>query len=203
MMKHYIDITLLPSDDIGVHFLWSKLMMQVHLALVEIQNADKKVAVAVSFPQYRRKLANSSGFIGNKLRLLAPSVDDFTQLNINRWLNRLDDYVHVKAIAQIPEDVSQYESYSLPRKLGSPDGYIRRRMKRHNQTLEQASAYYADYKMDSSVKALPFIKLKSLGSDNEFNMAIKQKMVNVADSLAGDYQFNTYGFNAKAILPKF
>ena len=44
-MKHYIDITLLPSDDIGVHFLWSKVMMQVHLALVEIQDSNKQVPV--------------------------------------------------------------------------------------------------------------------------------------------------------------
>ncbi|WP_370059982.1 type I-F CRISPR-associated endoribonuclease Cas6/Csy4, partial [Neptunomonas phycophila] len=36
-MKHYIDITLLPSDDIDIHFLWTKVMMQIHLAFVEMQ----------------------------------------------------------------------------------------------------------------------------------------------------------------------
>ena len=41
-MKYYLDITLLPSDDIGVHFLWTKVMIQMHLALVEIQNEKNK-----------------------------------------------------------------------------------------------------------------------------------------------------------------
>ncbi len=199
-MKHYIDITLLPSDDIGVHFLWSKVMMQVHLALVEVQGDDKKVPIAVSFPQYRRKLAGNSAFIGNKLRLLAPCEADFARLNINQWLNRLEDYVHIKAMSQVPAGIDKYESFSLPRKLGSPDGLIRRRMKRHQETLAQATAHFAGFQMDPAVKALPSIKLKSLQGGDEFNMAIKQSK---AEKTTEVLRFNTYGFNAKAVLPKF
>jgi len=199
-MKYYIDITLLPSDDIGVHFLWSKVMMQVHLALVEVQDANKKVSVAVSFPQYREKSDKRSGFIGNKLRLLAQHENEFERLNIQKWLNRLDDYVHVKAVTPVPNNIKQYERYNLPRKLGSPASLITRRMKRHSETREQATAHFADYEMDPKVKALPFIKMKSLGSDNSFNMAIKQRTSELNDE---PYLFNTYGINSKVALPKF
>lgn len=199
-MKHYIDITLLPSDDIGIHFLWSKVMMQVHLALVEIQGKDKKVAIAASFPQYRRKLASNNAFIGNKLRLFAQDETEFSRLNINKWLNRLEDYVHIKAIAPVPDNVTTYENFSLPRKLGSPNSLITRRMKRHNETKEQAKAHFEGFKMDPAIKALPFIKLKSLNGGDEFNMAIKQRN---AEKNNEALRFNTYGFNSKVGLPKF
>lgn len=199
-MKHYIDITLLPSDDIGVHFLWSKVMMQVHLALVEIQNAEKKVPVAVSFPQYREKSSDKSAFIGTKLRLLASDKSDLQRLNIDKWLNRLDDYVHVKAISNVPNNVAIYENFFRRTKAGSPDKHIRRRMKRHNESLEQASEYFKGYSMKQEDRELPFIQMKSLESMHDFNMSIVRTEVEESD---GPSFFNTYGLSSKSALPKF
>jgi len=200
-MKHYIDITLLPSDDIGINFLWSKIMMQVHLALVEIQDSNKQVPVAVSFPNYKEPAANNkSGFIGNKLRLFSVDKADLERLNIEQWLNRLEDYVHIKNIADVPSEVKLFESFNRRQKSGSPDKHIRRRMKRHNETLEQASQYFSGYKMNAADKALPFIKMKSLTSDNEFNMSISRKEVEPNTTTA---MFNTYGFSRDSALPKF
>jgi CRISPR-associated endonuclease Csy4 len=199
-MKHYIDITLLPSDDIGIHFLWSKVMMQVHLALVEIQGSDKKTSIAVSFPDYKERNAKLSAFIGNKMRLFASQPSDLEDLNINKWLSRLDDYVHVKAINDVPDNIKSYESFSRATKSGSADKHIRRRMKRHNETLEQTIMYYSDYTMDEEVKALPFIKMRSLGGGDEFNMSIRRK---TAISENVESSFSTYGFNRHAGLPRF
>lgn len=199
-MKHYIDITLLPSDDIGTHFLWSKVMMQVHLALVEIQDGDKKTPVAVSFPDYKEPRATSMAFMGKKMRLFAMQPSDFERLNVTKWLNRLDDYVHVKAISDVPQNIEHYESFSRVTKSGSADKHIRRRMKRHKETLEQATLYFSDYKMDKEAKALPFIKMKSLGGGDEFNMSIRRKTAVLENA---ECSFSTYGFNRHAALPKF
>ena len=199
-MKHYIDITLLPSDDIGMHFLWSKVMMQVHLALVEIQDSAKKSSVAVSFPYYKEPSTASLGFIGKKIRLFAMQYSDFERLNINKWLSRLDDYVHIKAINDVPNNIESYESYSRVTKSGNAEKHIRRRMKRHNETLEQAALFFSDYTMDKEVKALPFIKMKSLGGGDEFNMSIRRKSAVLEKA---EYSFSTYGFNRHAALPKF
>lgn len=201
-MKYYLDITLLPSDDIGVHFLWSKVMMQVHLALVEIQDENQKVPVAVSFPQYkaREKGTNAKAFIGHKLRLLASDKADLERLDIHKWLSRLADYVHIKQVTEVPETVLGYENFNRRRKSGSPDKHIRRRMKRHNETVEQASLYFKDYAMKDEDKALPFIHMKSLESNNDFNMSIVQKKVEQGGE---PVRFNTYGFSGKASLPKF
>jgi CRISPR-associated endonuclease Csy4 len=199
-MKHYIDITLLPSDDIGMHFLWSKVMMQVHLALVEIQDIDNKTSVAVSFPDYKEQSANLSAFMGKKMRLFAMQPSDLEDLNINKWLNRLDDYVHIKAINDVPNHIKSYESFNRVTKAGSADKHIRRRMMRNNETLIQAELFYNGYVMDKGVKALPFIKMKSLGGGNEFKMSIRRKSA-VLDNVK--YSFSTYGFNRHAALPKF
>ncbi|GAC15829.1 type I-F CRISPR-associated endoribonuclease Cas6/Csy4 [Aliiglaciecola lipolytica] len=198
-MKHYIDITILPSDDIGVHFLWSKLMMQVHLALVEIQDSNKQVPIAVSFPNYRMNTVKP-GFLGNKLRLFSVNKADLERLNIHKWLSRLTDYLHIKNIADVPADVDSFENFNRRQKAGSPDRHIRRRMKRHNETFEQASQHFVDYEMSEEDKALPFIKMKSLGSDNDFNMSVIRKTVALNNA---PVMFNTYGLSKQGCLPKF
>lgn len=202
-MKHYIDITLLPSDDIGIHFLWSKVMMQVHLALVEIQDDTKQVPVATSFPEYREYMNNKPGFLGQKLRLMALDRADLVRLDMNKWLRRLSDYVHVKEIALVPE-ADSYESFFRENTKGSLEKHIRRRMKRHDETYEQALSNYDGYEQDDINSLVPFIRLKSLTSGNEFclNIARKQVAENL-EELQKDQRFNTYGLNRTAILPKF
>lgn len=199
-MNHYLDITLLPSDDINIHFLWSKVMMQIHLALVEIQDSDKRVPVATGFPNYQAKKADKAGFIGNKLRLFALNKEDLERLNIHKWLNRLEDYVHIKTISEVPKDVTVYESFNRRRKSGSPDKHIRRRMKRHNESFEQAAVFFKDYKMSEVDKALPFIRIKSLESQNDFCMSITRKE---AAPSKDPVKFNTYGLSKEGALPKF
>jgi CRISPR-associated endonuclease Csy4 len=199
-MKYSLDITLLPSDDIGVHFLWSKVMMQVHLALVEIQDSNRQVPVAVSFPNYKKSVNKIPTFIGCKLRLLSVDKTDLERLNIHKWLSRLADYVHIKHIAEVPSTVLAYENFNRRCKSGSPDKHIRRRMKRHNETLDQASEYFKDYAMKAEDRALPFIQIKSLTSDNDFHLSIVRKEV---EQSAKVVTFNTYGFNREASLPKF
>lgn len=198
-MKHYIDITILPSEDIGVHFLWSKLMMQVHLALVEMQDSNKQVPIAVSFPNYRMN-TDKCGFLGNKLRLFSVSKADLERLNIHKWLSRLTDYLSIEDIADVPTNVNSFESFNRRQKAGSPDKHIRRRMKRHNESFEDASQYFSDYKMTDEDKALPFIKMKSLGSDNDFNLSIIRKTV---DQSTTPIVFNTYGLSKQGCLPIF
>lgn len=202
-MKHYIDITLLPSDDIGVHFLWSKVMMQVHLALVEIQDENKQVPVAVGFPRYREGTSDSPAFMGNKLRLFTVVQSDLEKLNIHKWLNRLDDYVHIKNLSDVPVAVEGYESFNRYRKVGNPERLIKRRMKRHNETREQAKDHFKGFKSKIEDKGLPYIQMKSLESGNDFMMSIIRKNIEKSESSVNNLMFNTYGLNGQAVLPKF
>ena len=89
-MQHYIDITLLPNDEIGHYFLWGKLYQQVHLALVEQEQGQ----VGVSFPEYSK----SQPRLGRKLRLFAINEQGLKQLDLSKWLTRLLDYCHISSI---------------------------------------------------------------------------------------------------------
>lgn len=199
-LKHYIDITLLPSDDIGVHFLWGKVMMQVHLALVEIKDTNNKTPIAVSFPECKSATAKHAAFMGNKVRLFAACLSDFDKLNIQKWLIRLEDYVHIKAVKEVPDEIEGFESFNRITKAGRPDKLIRRRMKRKGETIEQATSHFSSYSMDKTIKALPFIKMKSLSDKGDFNLAIKRTAMSERNR---EIAFSTYGFNKEAALPKF
>ena len=53
MMKYYIEVTLIENPELVAYQLWSKLYTQLHIALAEIKNAEHKINIGVSFPQYR------------------------------------------------------------------------------------------------------------------------------------------------------
>jgi CRISPR-associated endonuclease Csy4 len=88
-MNFYQELTLLPTDDIGHYFLWSKIYQQLHLALVELTGGQGG-SVGFSFPEYS---ANQPR-LGRKLRVFAPTEAQLTQCNVRKWLERLSDYCH-------------------------------------------------------------------------------------------------------------
>ncbi|WP_322802841.1 type I-F CRISPR-associated endoribonuclease Cas6/Csy4 [Vibrio alfacsensis] len=101
-MNVYQEITLLPDADISLSFLWQNVFQQVHIALVENKVGPNQSAIAVGFPDYR----NARFPLGKRLRLFANDREALEALNINQWLNRLEDYVHIKAIKAVPDDVT-------------------------------------------------------------------------------------------------
>ena len=201
-MRFYQEITLIKTPEISPYVIWGKLYIQLHLALVEQQNPDKTVNVGVSFPEYKYIEQEGRVFasLGAKLRVFANTEAELQQLNLVKWLERLMDYVHIKSIADVPNQVLGYESFKRRRKSGTPEKHIKRRMKRHNETREQALKYFDGYQMRKEDKELPFIRMKSLHSENEFCMSIIQKEAAPSSNRA---MFSTYGLSAEGVLPKF
>nr|WP_051488346.1 type I-F CRISPR-associated endoribonuclease Cas6/Csy4 [Salinivibrio socompensis] len=103
-MNYYQEVTLLPDVEIAVGFLWHKVFQQVHIALAENKVGPNQSAIAVGFPDYRQ----GDFPLGYRLRLFAQTEAAFEQLNIQRWLSRLTDYVHIKAVKPVPEGVQDY-----------------------------------------------------------------------------------------------
>lgn len=199
-MKYYLDITLLPDAEINLGFLWQKVYTQCHLALVEQKNADNHSAVAIAFPCYRLSnqkqerveqplIANFP--LGNKLRLLAVSAEQLEQLNITTLLKRLADYCHISSIKAVPENVSEYASFTRKQFNTSVERLARRRAKRKNETIEQALSYYQDYQPPTS--KLPFVNCKSLSGNRPFKLLIEKQVV----SKPSNGIFNCYGLSQK------
>ncbi len=175
-MNFYLDITLLPDEEVGLGFLWQKVYQQVHLMLVEHKIGEQDSAIAVSFPHYDDRAFP----LGNKLRLLGQSEKALNDLNVGQWLSRLDDYVHIKGIKPVPDEVDQFV-YFKRKQFKSPDK-LRAGIDDQAKKLAAKNSFDVDEVkrrlLESIAKfetesRLPFINVTSLSTDK--NSPIEEK----------------------------
>jgi len=213
-MKYYLEITLLPNEEIPIHFLWSKVFQQIHLGLVEMQDAKRRVLIGVSFPGY---VANDQfTTLCSKLRLFAQDEATLARFDAPKWLARLSDYVHCASIRPVPDKVAGYAIYRREHAKTNPERLARRYAKRHDLDFDAAWNGVVELRSDSkggetypksfrycdmSDKriATPFIRLQSLSNGQSFCLWIKK--VTVAESSSGE--FSSYGLSATATVPEF
>jgi CRISPR-associated endonuclease Csy4 len=215
-MKFYHEITVIPNHEIGEHFIWSKLFTQIHLALVSIQDEQKKSPVGISFPEYF--MGEKFGVIGSKLRLFAQSEPELQKLDIQKWLSRLTDYIHISAIREVPQKISGYVTYNRHQPKVNKERLMRRHQKREEgwksiindlqsepekiaaaqKKLSARQQRINNYNKEKVVKE-PFIKLKSLSSENDFCLWIKK----TAATEPSYQKFSTYGLSGFSSLPEF
>ncbi|MGV3526022.1 MAG: type I-F CRISPR-associated endoribonuclease Cas6/Csy4 [Candidatus Sericytochromatia bacterium] len=192
-MKVYQEITLLPSVDIELYFLWEKVFQQIHLALVEIQDENHQVSVGIAFPGYSCK----PFALGTQLRLFAPEESHLQQLEASKWLNRLSDYVHITGIRSVG-NVQGHVRYKRQQPKSSVERLARRKAQRENIPLEQALDALKAFQ-EQQVKT-PYIHIKSHSSNHRFRLFINQETA----QQACEGRFNTYGLSlAQATVPHF
>ena len=100
-MKYYQELTILPDPEISNYFIWSRLFTQLHIALADIKNQHGIDSIGVSFPEYYFDENGKSSRLGSKLRIFAPNLETLEKLDLNNWLDRLTDYVHIKSIKEV------------------------------------------------------------------------------------------------------
>lgn len=193
-MKSYLEITLKPQPDIPLYFLWEKVYQQIHLALVEIQDADGKVTVGTSFPEYDADQHQ----LGRKLRLLAPSQETLESLNVCKWLSLLTDYVHIASIRDVPTNITDYVFFKRIQTKSSNARLAKRKAKREGISYGQALQVLDNHK--EQVSKAPYIHIKSLSSDKRFRLMID--CISTKQS-KNTKKFNTYGLSTKSCVPIF
>lgn len=219
-MKFYQEITVLPNHEVGVNFIFSRLFSQIHLALVSIKEIDQdgaeKSPIGISFPEYQ--MGTKFGIIGSKLRLFAQSESELARLDVNKWLSRLTDYIHISSIREVPQKIEAYAIYARYQPKTNKERIIRRHQKRESEwqkIVNHSKSSIAEvavaqeklkkrltrpnlYDKESRVRE-PFIRLKSQSSDREFYLWIKKITANQPN-----YQkFSTYGLSPTSTLPEF
>lgn len=201
-MKHYIEVTLMKSDDISLYELWSRIYTQLHIALAEIKNSDHKVDIGVSFPQYRFTQEKGVGFIGEKLRLFAQSEAELKKLHLNKWFDRLTDYVHIKSISEVPESkITGYSTYRRKQVKTNAQRLARHRAKRGDIGFDEALARYSNVVKTTD---LPYIQMLSLSSSddqdkNRFKLFIEKQSTEKSETQV----FSTYGLSSVSSVPEF
>lgn len=214
-MNYYLEITLLPNYEINLFNLWSKAFQQIHLGLVETQDAQNRVPIGLSFPEYR--MSEKFGVLGSKLRLFAADEDTLTRFDVTKRLSCLSNYVHCTSIRSVPNTVKGYAVYQRKQPKTGRERLARRYAKRHNLDYEttfngkvELCAKHNDTtkcekmlmsysEMPQKIITTPFIRLKSLSSGNTFCLWIKKK--EIENSVSGT--FTTYGLSSAASVPEF
>lgn len=192
-MKVYLEITIKPQPEIPLYFLWEKVYQQIHLALVEAQGENGKVSVGISFPGY-----DACQFqLGCKLRLFALNMEELEKLYINKWLNRLRDYVHVKGIEPVPGKVDGHTCFKHLKLKGNKQKLARRRAKRKSETFEQALAYFDNFKEQSS--RLPYINMISQTNGHRFRLFVEK----LTKEQPRKGFFSCYGLSGTTTVPMF
>ncbi|MQW91115.1 type I-F CRISPR-associated endoribonuclease Cas6/Csy4 [Acinetobacter wanghuae] len=204
-MKFYQEITLIDQAEISPYFIWSKLYTQLHIALAEIKDESDKVSIGVSFPQYifEEKVDNQKAKInlGRKLRLFAQSEDDLKKLDIRRWLERLEDYVHITSIREVPSDIKGYAIYKRKQVKTNAQRLARHRVKRGDIGFDEA---LARYNIVVTITNLPYVEMKSLStSDQQSEKRFKLFIEKQPAEKSGTQVFSTYGLSSVSSIPEF
>ncbi|WP_294032801.1 type I-F CRISPR-associated endoribonuclease Cas6/Csy4 [uncultured Moraxella sp.] len=197
-MQFYQELTIIPCEEIPTYVVWSKLYTQLHLAFVEQQDDDGKIAYGVAFPQYRLKPEKQIGFLGFKVRIFAQTEQALQVLNLAKWLERLTDYVHITSIRPVPVDkVTGFSQYYRVIPKMSLDERIVHQAARHDVSVDTAREHLKGYQTQATIE--PYIQLKSQSTGHNFALHIGKQS---ADGL-GDGKFGTYGLSRSAGVPEF
>jgi len=192
-MKYYQEISLLRDARIGLYDFWENFYPQIHLALVENKSGENSSSIGVAFPEY-----DADAFLlGSKLRLFAKDAQELEKLQLERWLNRLSDYICISAIQPVPEQVEGYACFKHVKPNGSREKMARRRAKRNGESLEQALSYFDGYQEERS--GLPFIHMQSESNGHRFRLFIEQQIK--VSPYKGS--FSCYGLSRVTTVPIF
>lgn len=192
-MKYYQEISILPDSDVNLYFIWKKLYQQIHIALADNKDSEKKSKIGISFPEYNE----SEYSLGQKLRLFAQDREDLQQLNCERWLERLKDYVHVAQIKPVPVTLSGHACFRNFKLKGNKEKLARRRARRKGETLEQALEHFDGFEEQHS--KLPYINMVSETNGQRFRLFIEKKIVDGPQSGF----FSCYGLSNTTTVPLF
>ena len=164
----------------------------MHLALVEQQDNEGKVAVGVAFPGYD----DCQHQLGTKLRLFAGSREELDALTMDKWLARLLDYVHITSIREVPAGCRHGVFKRLQPKSNNAR-LARRKAKRAGISFDEAMASFAKDK--EKMSKAPYLWCNSLESKKRYRLLIGRSAMEQAQSGT----FSTYGLSASSTVPIF
>lgn len=187
-LYYFQEITIIPDPDIAPYFIWSKLFTQLHIGFADIKNKHGIDSIGVSFPDYHYDdKKEQSSKLGLKLRVFAPNQKDLETLNLDKWLTRLTDYVHIKGIKEVGNNATGYVSVHRYR-FKPIDIQVKSLANKMGVSNEEAIAIVAKRKPELK---LPFIRMYSESNKTHYPLQILQQASQ--EQVIG--KFNVYGMN--------
>ncbi len=193
-MEHYLDIKIVPDDDVPIYFIRNKVYSKLHKALSSLSSTD----IGISFPQYKIKL-------GNVIRLHGTDKNLAELQDIN-WLGGLSGYCDVSEAQVVPSQIAGYRVISRKQ----PTMNIRKLEKRVQyqkaqgvlKTQDEVKEYEKQYKAKMYATGLdnPYLELESSSNGHKHRRYIQFGEV-VERPIKGE--FDTFGLSKAATVPWF
>lgn len=183
-MDNYINITVLPDEEMNENELFNKAYSKLHKALFDLQAND----IGVSFPEFKCKPGRVLRIHSNASRL-----QRLQQLN---WLGGLLGYCKVSEIQAIPSKV-EFRVFSR-RQPTMTMAKLNRLLKRGTLTQDKV----AEYKVKMLSKRLenPYIELVSNSGGQLYSRYIEMGELQL-EPIAGE--FDQFGLSKQATIPWF
>lgn len=183
-MDNYLNITVLPDEEMNENELLNKAYSKLHKALFDLQAND----IGVSFPELKCKPGRVLRIHSNATRLL-----QLQQLN---WLGGLLGYCKVSEIQTTP---SKVEHRVISRKQPTMTmSKLNRLLKRGTLTQDKVAEYKA--KMLSKRLENPFIELVSNSGGQQYSRYIEMGELQL-EPIPGE--FDQFGLSKQATVPWF
>ena len=186
-MNYYIDIRILPDPEFATPSIMSVLFGRFHNALVLLNSDD----IGVSFPE-----STQGPTLGAKMRIHG-SEQMLRRLEQTNWLDPIKSYIKANEISAIPADCRHRVVRRVQTK-SNPERLRRRLMKRKGISEEEARKAIPDNAAKFS--DLPYVRLKSGSTEQQFQLFIEQQEVRT-ESAPGT--FSRYGLSQTATIPWF
>lgn len=186
-MNHYVDIQIRPDPEFPAPMLMGALVSKLHRALVELDADD----IGISLPEHE-----TDPPLGHRLRLHASRVR-LEELLARSWLHGMRDHIVMHDVAAVPAN-AEHRVVRRRQYKTNADRLRRRRMKRHNETYEQARLHIPD-SVERRVRT-PYVRVRSHSTGQAFCLFVEH---GDHESEPRSGRFSTYGLSATATVPWF
>ncbi|MBO9641529.1 MAG: type I-F CRISPR-associated endoribonuclease Cas6/Csy4 [Pseudacidovorax sp.] len=191
MTTHYIDIALRPDPEFSPAHLLGALVAKLHRALVQGHASD----IGVSYPQHVSQPA-SRRTLGTLVRLHG-TAEALARLMAQDWLTGMRDHIACTDVRPVPEG-ARHRTVRRRQFKTNVERLRRRRMQRHAETPEQATAAIPE---DVERRPdLPFVQLRSSSTGQSFCLYIEHGPLQETPVPGA---FNAYGLSHGTTVPWF
>ena len=202
-MTHYLDLVLLPDEEVPIFFIRNKIYTKLHKAIHDLKATD----IGISFPELKpaKKDAIPSKVLGCVIRIHS-NQDKLQALQNLNWLGGLSGYCKVSEILPVPDKVDGYQTVSRIRQ-NMTDAKLKKRVKYQRDTGvlatdEAVSIYSKQYKAKMFKTGLnnPYLELQSTSTNNKYRLYM-QFGTPQKEAVTGE--FNRFGLSKTATVPIF
>jgi len=183
-MDYYLDIKIVPDEEVPIYFIRNKVYTKLHKALFSLKSTN----IGISFPNYKVKL-------GNVIRLHGTENSLLKLLDTN-WLGGLSGYCDISTIQEIPGELV-YRTISRMQS-NMTEAKLRRLIKRGSITQDEVKGYKA--KMFQQGLDNPFLELESSSNGHKHRRYIQFGELS-EQAIKGE--FDQFGLSKKATIPWF